>query len=234
MAEHERLEPKPASASAAGLHKCILDIGCGDGWLLAEAPAAATRRLRVGVDLSMARLLDSRHFNCLRFVAADGTALPFRDASFDEVIGHVSLPYMNTSATLREIYRVLVPGGDFVVTVHTLAYVRRRFVNSLRKGLLRDSLFMCYVTANGLLNHRGLAQLRWFRGRFETFNTVAGVTKAADQVGFSCIRAHRWPTLNFFGVTGRKPDREGNHECPDPKWFFDAVVPRRAIEARSP
>ena len=229
MAEHEHRQPKQPSESAAGSHKRILDIGCGNGRVLAEAPVAASPWLRVGADLSRARLLEgSRHFHGLRFVAADGTALPFRDASFDEVIGHVSLPYMNTSAALREIYRVLVPGGVFVVTVHSLTYVRRRLVNSLRKALLRDMLFMVYVIANGLLNHRGLEQLRWFRGKFETFNTRAGMTRTAYKIGFTWIRLDRWPTRIFFGVTGRKPDRQSGHQYPDPKWFFSVVVPKDA------
>src|SRR2546422_5153567 len=138
----------------------ILDFGCGTGWVLAEAPAAARETLLVGLDFSPALLLEGRRrFKSLCFVRGNGVALPFGADSFDEVIGHVSLPYMNTSAALREIHRVLAPGGAFFLTFHSLAYVRERFLDSVRKGRWKDVLFMLYITANGLLNHCGLPQL---------------------------------------------------------------------------
>src|SRR5439155_16432914 len=145
-------------------------------------------------------------------------------------IGHVSLPYMNTSAALREIHRVLAPGGAFFLTFHSLAYVRERFLDSVRKGRWKDVLFTLYITANGLLNHCGLPQLPWFRGKFETFNTAAGVARTARKIGLSVVHIEQRPDLIFFGVTGRKPNPQCRETPPDPGWALSTVIRMGATE----
>jgi SAM-dependent methyltransferase len=71
-----------------------------------------------GLDLSPAALNFSRGRGHARLVAADLTALPFRDATFDvvtalDVIEHIA----DDAAALGEIARVLRPGGILVATV---------------------------------------------------------------------------------------------------------------------
>lgn len=63
-----------------------------------------------------------------KFVIANATTLPFRDASFDYVVAHMSvMQYVETSYrekpyllymedVLREIHRTLIPGGQFRFT----------------------------------------------------------------------------------------------------------------------
>ncbi|MEZ4384558.1 MAG: class I SAM-dependent methyltransferase [Nannocystaceae bacterium] len=103
----------------------VLDLGCGPGvssFVLAEAlgPDAAV----TGVDISAAmieratRLHAARHreLTRLRFLRADALALPFADASFDVVTGHSFLYIIGDRArALREIARVLAPGGRLVL-----------------------------------------------------------------------------------------------------------------------
>jgi len=49
-------------------------------------------------------------------IAADGSRLPFRAASFDSLIARHNLEhYVDTAATLEEWRRVLVPGGTLAV-----------------------------------------------------------------------------------------------------------------------
>src|SRR5262249_54439859 len=156
-----------------------------------------------GLDFSPAALVEgSRRFKNLRFVAGSGVALPFGAGAFDEVIGHVSLPYMNTRAALREIERVLAPGGVFFLTFHSMAYVRERLLKDWREGRWKDVFFMLYVTTNGWLNHCGFPQLPWFGRKFETINTAAGVARTARKTGFSVVRIERGSGLIYFGVAG--------------------------------
>jgi len=208
--------PKPSQ------HRRILDFGCGIGWVTATD---ARESVLVGLDRSHRRLLEgSRQFERATFVAGNGMTLPFRAGTFDAVLGHVSLPYMNTKTALSEIYRVLAQGGVCFLTLHSFAYVRTRFLDDFRRNRFKDILFLLYVTANGLLNHCGLPQLPWFRGKFETFNTTAGVVRTARKAGFSAIQTEKQRGLIFFGLTGRKPGpltREGPRDI---EWSLATVV----------
>lgn len=203
----------------------ILDFGCGTGWVLAKATTQSRGDLLVGVDFSLADLVEGRRrYPYISFVRGNGLALPFAAGSFDEVIGHVSLPYMNTRAALGEVHRVLAPGGSFFLTVHSLEYVRRRLRNGVGKGRWKDWLFMLYAIANGLLNHCGFPQVSWFGGKFETIHTAAGIARTARKSGFSNVRVERRPGLIFFGVAGHKPDPECPEAQQDPEWSLAHVL----------
>ncbi|MET0663519.1 MAG: class I SAM-dependent methyltransferase [Ilumatobacteraceae bacterium] len=97
----------PAVAELSGL-----DLGCGEGHntrLLAERGADV-------VALDIADAFVAAAAECggrgVRFVIADGAALPFASGSFDFVTAFMSLMDVgDPESTLREVERVLEPGG---------------------------------------------------------------------------------------------------------------------------
>jgi ubiquinone/menaquinone biosynthesis C-methylase UbiE len=100
-----------------------LDLGCGQGWYLAELTRMGYRV--DGADYSAGQLekaaqhlRDGGHGEAL-FVQADAQALPFADASYDFVYSinamHHILSAQAQISALREIVRVLRPGGVFVL-----------------------------------------------------------------------------------------------------------------------
>lgn len=94
----------------------LLDVGCGTGHHLAEW---RTRGFTVaGVDGSAEMLARARELNpAAEIRQADVEALPFASASFDVVISLEVLRYLPSStACIREIARVLKPGGMCLVT----------------------------------------------------------------------------------------------------------------------
>jgi ubiquinone/menaquinone biosynthesis C-methylase UbiE len=97
----------------------LLDIGCGTGAFL-EAVRARYPDMRIaGVDISPHMLAVARRrlpkSAALHVAPAD--ALPFPDARFDVVVTTNAFHFFRTpDAALREIHRVLRPGGIFVVT----------------------------------------------------------------------------------------------------------------------
>jgi len=106
----------------------LLDLGCGEGRHTISAYLEADAEF-VGLDLGLAdlktakgRLQDfpmpaSKRGYC-EFVQASGHQLPFADASFDQVICSEVLEHIpDYPSFLREIQRVLKPGGLFAVSV---------------------------------------------------------------------------------------------------------------------
>jgi SAM-dependent methyltransferase len=96
-----------------------LDCGCADGgYTVALAELGAKRA--VGVDAQEERIVHAcertRNRASIAFLCASADDLPFPDASFDgaflnEVLEHVT----DEVQVLREIHRVLRPGGHLVV-----------------------------------------------------------------------------------------------------------------------
>jgi len=130
----------PAAAdfsSSAGLK--VLEIGCGlgtDGAQFAKAGADYT-----GVDLTEAAVeLARKRFEISnlpgKFQTADAENLEFANESFDLVYSHGVLHHTpDTARAVREIHRVLRPGGRAVVMLyHRDSYNYRVNISVLRRA----------------------------------------------------------------------------------------------------
>jgi len=102
----------------------ILDAGCGSGGM--------TRFLRrwggvTGVDLAREALGLARMRGLARLARASVGALPFLPASFDVVTSFDVLYHLNVSddlAALRELHRVLRPGGVLLIRLPAYDWIR--------------------------------------------------------------------------------------------------------------
>jgi SAM-dependent methyltransferase len=94
----------------------LLDVGCGTGHHLKALRARGYDA--VGVDGSAAMLAEARRTDArVPLAHSDVTALPFRPASFDAALSIEVLRYLpEPLPLLREIARVLRPGGRCLVT----------------------------------------------------------------------------------------------------------------------
>jgi SAM-dependent methyltransferase len=108
----------------------VLDAGCGEGVLVDEYAG----RLRIeGVDLNR---------ESPRVRIGSLTSLPFEAASFDrvlclDVLEH--LPLGDQLPALRELHRVLVPGGELLLSVPNLAHLQSRVHFLLAGRLIRTA-----------------------------------------------------------------------------------------------
>ncbi|GAB6876659.1 class I SAM-dependent methyltransferase [Thermaerobacter litoralis] len=110
-------------AGAAGQ---VLEVGVGTGLNLPFYRLAQVERL-VGLepDPHMGRRAAARARRlgiALELVAAPAEAMPFADASFDTVVAtHVFCSVQDPDRALREVFRVLRPGGTFRFLEHVRA-----------------------------------------------------------------------------------------------------------------
>jgi SAM-dependent methyltransferase len=100
----------------------VLDAGCGSGWATRLMATKATAGRVVGIDIAdeMVKLAreTSSSFSNIEFQVASAEKLPFSDAEFSHAFSMESLYYYaDMPAALREIKRVLKPGGLFVTVV---------------------------------------------------------------------------------------------------------------------
>lgn len=97
----------------------ILDLGCGTGIVarvLRERLGGAARL--TGADINAGMLAVARRIAPdIEWVEASAAALPFADRSFEVVLAQQVLQFVpDRAAALREIRRVLVPGGRLIAS----------------------------------------------------------------------------------------------------------------------
>jgi SAM-dependent methyltransferase len=144
-------------------------VGCGTGHHIARYRAAGYEVS--GVDGSEEMLLRARALNPgTRLEVADVESLPFPDASFDAALSIEVLRYLPTlPPALREVARVLRPGGVFVATAAPLLNLNGYWVvNRLAAALPVP----------------GLTRLRQF------FVTSGGLRAALADAGFERVEVH--------------------------------------------
>ena len=98
----------------------VLDAGCGAGVLAAELVARGATV--TGIDMSENLLKIARDRTTGDFRRHDlSEPLPFADNSFDLAVASLVMHYLKDwVAPLRELRRVLMPGGRFVFSTHHL------------------------------------------------------------------------------------------------------------------
>ena len=127
----------------------VLDAGCGNGAYTVEIAREAASV--VGSDIEVNRLLElARHARSLSHVSvayAPCEQLPFADARFDVAFCIETLEHVNDEAlTLRELTRVLRPGGSLVLFVPNKRYVFETHGIRFRGKYLKHSYLYPFVS----------------------------------------------------------------------------------------
>ncbi|MFI7636253.1 class I SAM-dependent methyltransferase [Nonomuraea sp. NPDC049400] len=94
----------------------LLDVGCGTGVVTAAALALGAEVTAVDVNPAMLELTARRHpyATILRAALPD---LPFKDEEFDAIAGNFVINHVpDTARALKELHRVLRPGGTLALT----------------------------------------------------------------------------------------------------------------------
>jgi demethylmenaquinone methyltransferase/2-methoxy-6-polyprenyl-1,4-benzoquinol methylase len=115
LGQDRRWRRATVDAVAAMPGERVLDLAAGTG--TSSEPFADDGGSRVPCDFSLGMLrVGKRAKPHLSFTAGDGTRLPFADGTFDAVTISFGLRnVVDTSAALREMLRVVRPGGRAVI-----------------------------------------------------------------------------------------------------------------------
>ena len=95
----------------------VLELGCGTGYFTRELARSGADI--VAIDVSP-ELLEIAEADCpaenVRYEAQNASALTYPNDVFDSVVGSSILHHLEINEALREIYRVLKPGGTIYFT----------------------------------------------------------------------------------------------------------------------
>jgi ubiquinone/menaquinone biosynthesis C-methylase UbiE len=188
----------------------VLDLGCGRGISSAAELEIAAREWMsagptdfrmVGIDINLEVLRKGKRSSPeLEFACARGERLPFQSDAFDLVISVVAMSYMDIPLTLREVHRVLKPGGQLRIKVHPLSFTWSELTRELGTGPLwqraRNLAYRVYVIGNGITLHLFGFNFRFpfARRRCESFQTRHSIRRAFRAAGFDKINTSCWVT----------------------------------------
>lgn len=140
----------------------LLDIGCGTGTWIAMVAATKMRSRRiVGLDFSPRMALVAATKAALipeearpEFVNGDSEHLPFADGSFDAVTcSHSFHHYPHQQAVIREMHRVLRPGGRLLV------------IDGFRDNVIGWVLFDVFITRGESTPEAKVSHVSWSQMR---------------------------------------------------------------------
>jgi ubiquinone/menaquinone biosynthesis C-methylase UbiE len=217
-------------ASIAGTagwpYPTALELGCGTGFFLLNLMQAGVAKQGCVTDISPGMvdvaLRNARGLG-LRVSGrvADAERIPYDDASFDLVVGHAVLHHIpDVAGALREVLRVLRPGGRFVFAGEPTRYgdvVARRL-----------SRLTWWATTN-LTRMPALAD--WRRPRQE----LADSSRAAELEAVVDLHTFAPAQLRRLAIVAGAVDVEVRTEELTAAWFgwpvrtFECAVPREKL-----
>lgn len=162
---YELATSRAAQRLSAGAPATILEVGVGPGHILSAVSRRNKSAMVVGIDISRGMLNQSRRRLKKRNVVAklvlgEAVQLPFRDGSFEGVVTSYLLDLFRQEQipdALREMCRVLAPGGRIVVAtlqfsspiLRQLGLLAHRFLPGVVKRIQRVD-FREFLEGTGL------------------------------------------------------------------------------------
>ena len=178
----------------------VLDIGAGDGrWTI---PLALESKYMYAVEpdnerrkLLVKRIEEAKDKKICSIEVQDGVAekLSFMDNYFDLVFCCHVFPYLNQEPALREMTRVLKPGGKICVTSNGLGYFLMQIKLGIRFGLTDKALYglnsICSTLTSRLLK-------RNFPG--QKYSSIPRLVRILKRHGCQVVLAKPWLRHPFF------------------------------------
>jgi ubiquinone/menaquinone biosynthesis C-methylase UbiE len=225
------------AVSPVGLE--VLEIGCGHGGITCYLAAVGAKHV-TGIDLDTKRLAIAKRFAeqlsdrlgrtlPITLAEMDASALNLPDASIDLVVAdNVFEHFMNHEAVLREVMRVLRPGGKLLVPVFPSIY--SKYGLHLKHGLklpwanlLFSEKTICRAVQRMAQDNPHLYEI--YPGLINNPTRVRDVRRYGDLNGMTYNRFRRDASKAGFKINWFRPipTRAGKFFWRAP-WLRDTIV----------
>lgn len=95
----------------------VLEIGCGTGYFTREIVKTGASVTAIDISPELLEIAKQEiSANNVQFMLDNAYELSFGNNSFDSVVGSSVLHHLDIEKAIRELYRVLKPGGSFYFT----------------------------------------------------------------------------------------------------------------------
>jgi SAM-dependent methyltransferase len=145
----------------------VLDVGCGDGFF---SQTVYSKPLAAGIDLDPREVSRAIRRNAYH-KTLQGTVnqLPFPAKSFKTVISNCVLEHVpDIDGALKEISRVLKPGGQLMITVPSECYNSHSFFGGIARTLGMDFIEKSYIDGlNKIFKHYHVDNAHTWGKRFK-------------------------------------------------------------------
>lgn len=92
----------------------VLEIGCGTGLFSDKVSISGAKIIATDLSENLLQIAREKKIPNTKFEVADAHHLQYADNSFDIVFGSSVLHHLEMDVALREVFRVLKPGGKIV------------------------------------------------------------------------------------------------------------------------
>jgi len=169
----------------------LLDVGCGQGRLLSEFRAALPQAELHGLDISPKLIeIAKRNVPGANVVTGDAENLAYKNGQFHavvmtEVLEHLGQPVV----ALRQVSRILQPGGWLLMTVPNRDWFRYEEYNTRRRRYQPvDDQWYSIAEVTGFLKEAGF-ELQCIRGG-ENLYFGGGILRLVEKLAVAV-----WPRL---------------------------------------
>lgn len=169
----------------------VLDMGCGLGSTV-DFYGIPDHVAIYGIDIDpevieQAKLLHKDRQNRFFFVCSAEDLHHFESNKFDKVISGVTLMYIKIPKAVKEVYRVLVPGGTFSASYETWQDVTKFMFGALARFQVKVVIHRLYILLNGILFYSTGYLVPYINGTIESFQSQRGLRITLKRAGFENI-----------------------------------------------
>lgn len=207
--------------STISMRRPILDLGCGFGEF---AGVFFDSQVEAGLDISWKEIIEAKKSNRYKnLTCVDAIKMPYPDKSFATVVSISVLEHItNTIGVVKEVFRILKPNGQFILTVNSSKIDSLLFWPKVFRYVGLDYFADVYIRLyHNIFRHKTLLnKTQWEKiliGSGFTISSSSEIISPQATRFFDIMLATSWPSQILKIITGRRYAWR-------PRWFREWLI----------